>query len=227
MLRALANLFFPELCVTCNNVLYRNEQFLCMACLASMPETGFDTVEGNKLERMFWGRVRVERAFSFLHFRKHSKVQHLLHELKYGNNPALGVYLGRLYGSKLKQSGYMPDAVAAIPLHKTKLRKRGYNQSAMFAEGLAMSLQVPHVSDAIVRVKRTDTQTNKSRFMRWSNVDTVFDVKNENVLKHKHLLLVDDVITTGATIEACVSRLGKVEGSSVSVASIAVTLTEV
>lgn len=207
VLRALADLVFPDLCVGCNGVLLREEKHLCTFCLGNLPETNFHTQPENELEKIFWGRVRLERAFSFLIFRKKGIVQNMLHELKYGNNPELGRLLGCLYGSKLHACGLKFDGVLAVPLHPSKQRIRGYNQSDCFAEGLSSTLNCAHIKDAVVRNRATETQTRKNRLQRWDNVDTVFGVVNPEVLHGKHILLVDDVITTGATIEACAASL--------------------
>lgn len=204
MLQELIQLFFPKLCVTCNGNLLRNESFLCTGCLLHLPQTHFHEHTQNPLEKIFWGRLQLEQAYAFLHFRKGNAVQHILHEIKYNNNKELALFVGRYYGNILRSSSkVLPDAIAAIPLHKSKLRKRGYNQSALIAQGMAESLQVNNLSANLERLKATETQTKKSRFERWENVDEVFAVKDEQAFLHKHVLLVDDVITTGATIEAC------------------------
>ena len=147
-------------------------------------------------------------------------MQKLLHELKYSNNPEIGVLLGRMYGSKLRQDGITFDAVLAIPLHKSKQKIRGYNQSDCFAQGISESLACVHYTDVLVRNKSTETQTKKGRFDRWLNVDEVFTVKQRELIQNKKILLVDDVITTGATIEACAQSLIK-HTPNLSVASIA------
>ena len=159
--------------------------------------------------------------FAFLIFKKEGIVQKLLHELKYSNNPEIGVLLGRMYGSKLRQDGVTFDAVLAIPLHKSKQKLRGYNQSEEFAKGLAEGLNIPLNTSVLKRKEFTETQTKKSKYERWENVSEIFEVKNPEAIQHKHILLVDDVITTGATLEACVHALKKVEGVKVSVASLA------
>lgn len=220
MLGALSNIIFPNLCVGCNGVLLKAENQLCTFCIDHFPETGFHLVSGNDLEKTFWGRVRLERAFSFLIFRKKGIVQTLLHELKYANNPELGILLGRLYASKLKQAGITFDAVVAIPLHASKQKLRGYNQSDCFAQGLSEVFNCAHLTSSVKRNRSTETQTRKDRIQRWDNVDTVFEVVEPEGIKDKKILLVDDVITTGATIEACAQSILKHTGK-LSVASIA------
>lgn len=203
MLNSLTGLIYPNLCVGCNGVLLAAENMLCTACIQGLPETHFHLEYDNHLEKTFWGRVNLQRAFAFLTFRKQGIVQHILHELKYGNNPELGVMLGRMYGSKLRDAGISFDYVVAIPLHPKKLKLRGYNQSDCFAQGLCESLNSHHLKDVVIRKKATETQTRKNRFERWLNVGEVFAISNPDLLQQKSVLLVDDVITTGATIEAC------------------------
>lgn len=220
MLNTLVGIVFPNLCVGCNAVLVGGETYLCTMCIVHLPETNFHVLPGNELEKTFWGRVSLHEAFAFLRFKKQGIVQELLHKLKYANQPDLGVYIGMLYGAKLKQAGKNFDAVVAIPLHHKKMLQRGYNQSDCFAQGLSQALGCPHYTNALKRKKATATQTKKKRFERWTNVDEVFEVSQPELLQNKHILLVDDVITTGATIEACVTPLLEVT-PKVSVASIA------
>lgn len=220
MIASLINLIFPELCVACNGTLVTGEQHICTICLSHLPETNYHQHAGNQLEKAFWGRITPERAFSFLAFKKAGMVQRLLHELKYGNNPELGKMLGNMYGSKLKADGLSFDGVLAIPLHPAKEKQRGYNQSDCFASGLSNGLGCDHISSALVRKRYTPTQTRKSRFERWMNVGDVFEVANPEVIAGRRLLLVDDVITTGATIEACVNSLIQYT-SRISIGSIA------
>jgi ComF family protein len=220
MLNTLVGLLFPNLCVGCNGVLLAAEQHICTHCIEHFPETKFHTLPENQLEKAFWGRIKIERAFSFLTFRKQGIVQKILHELKYSNNPELGVMLGQMYGSKLHEYGLYFDVILAIPLHEKKEKLRGYNQSDCFAQGLAQSLKCEHLKNVIVRDKFTETQTKKGRFDRWLNVGDVFGIKSPALIQNKKILLVDDVITTGATIEACAQSI-LVHTPHLSVASIA------
>ncbi|MES2780982.1 MAG: phosphoribosyltransferase family protein [Bacteroidota bacterium] len=221
MLRELIHLFYPRLCIACNGNLLRNESFLCTGCLFHLPQTHFHTLPENSLAKIFWGRLPLEQAMAFLHFKKGNAVQHILHEIKYKDNKELAVFIGTYYGSLLKKAGMNWDAVAAIPLHKSKLKKRGYNQSGLIAQGLATSLGVEDLSESLLRVKATETQTRKHRFERWENVEEVFAIKHVPSFTGKHILLVDDVITTGATLEACGKVILEIPGSKLSVASIA------
>ena len=191
-------------------------------CMYKLPKTNYHTNADNPLAKVFWGRVEVNAVAAYCHYQKGNTVQDLVHELKYNGKKQLGTYLGKWYGNDLKESPLFNkvDAIVYIPLHPTKLKKRGYNQSALFAEGLAQSMGVPLLHGALSRVKNTDTQTRKSRIERWANVEGIFKVDKPEELINKHVLLVDDIITTGATIEACAVELLKANPASISIASI-------
>ncbi len=226
MWQGIANLFYPQLCVLCNSSLLMSEQHICTTCQLDLPLTNFHAQIENPLEKIFWGRTKLERAFSFVYFKKGGSVQKMLHQLKYKGNTKLAEYLGLLYGTSLQQTITDENikGIIAIPLHKSKFKKRGYNQSELFALGLSRALQKDNLSSYVVRNKATETQTKKARYDRWQNVESIFSVLNPDGLKNKHVLLVDDVITTGSTIEACANELLQIEGCKVSVASIAVAI---
>ncbi len=226
MLQGIVNLFYPRLCVLCNGNLLIAEKHICTACQLDLPLTNFHLEKENPLEKIFWGRTQLNRAFAFVYFKKGGSVQRMLHQLKYKGNTELAEYLGLLYGNHLKETIAKEkiEAVMAIPLHKSKLRKRGYNQSELFANGLAEAMKIENLSNSIIRNKATETQTKKSRFDRWQNVESIFSVTQLELLKNKHILLVDDVITTGSTIEACANELLQIEGCKVSVASMAAAI---
>jgi len=223
MLGEVFRLFFPKLCVACNCNLLKNESFVCTHCLLHLPQTHFHKSPDNALQKVFWGRLNIESALAFVYFKKGGAMQHVLHEIKYKNNTELALFLGNYYGSILKFGSSNFNAVAAIPLHKNKQRARGYNQSALIAEGIASQLGVEHISHELVRFIATETQTRKSRFERWENVETVFGLKNVTAFENKHVLLIDDVITTGATIEACGNAILKAPGVKLSIGAIAFT----
>lgn len=220
------SLFYPQVCFACGNSMYRNEEVICSFCRFHLPKTNFHKQPDNPLSKTFWGRINVENVSSYFYFSKGSKVQHLMHQFKYSGKYEIGVYLGKLYGSDLKGEESFKDIemVIPVPLHPKKLRKRGYNQSEKFAEGLAQSMEITLDTKTLIRTYSSETQTRKSRFNRWENVKEIFQVTGSNSIAGKHVLLVDDVITTGATIEACATHLLEVEGTRVSVASLACTL---
>jgi len=223
MLEAILQLVFPNLCLNCHQSLVIGERHLCLFCQLELPETQYHLSKDNGIEKSLWGKIPFERAFSFLYFNQKGITQKILHELKYKGNEELAVYLGKLYGERLKASDavYGIDAIVAIPLHPVKLRKRGYNQSQAFANGLCQTLEIEDWSKYLFRKKNTQTQTQKSRLERWSNVSDIFGIKNPKHFDKKHILLVDDVITTGATIESCVREIIEKSNCKLTIASIA------
>ena len=219
----LLDVVFPETCSACGNRLYKNEHMICIYCLSNLPRTHFHNDNENPVYKIFWGRVNVEFATAFLFFSPKGIVQHMIHQLKYKGNKDIGVMLGRMYGRGLKESSVFSSVqcIVPVPLHPAKLRKRGYNQSEMIAEGLSQALQIPVDTGGFKRKKHTESQTRKSRYKRWENVDNIFERAEAGIFDNKHVLLVDDVITTGATIEACAQEILKDKNTKVSVAALA------
>lgn len=219
----LVNLFFPLQCQACGNVLFRQEEVICFKCLIRLPRTNFHLHEENPVSRMFWGRIPIHAAASFLFFNKGGKVQQLIHQLKYKGQTKVGLYLGKMYGESLLKSHLFADVelVIPVPLHPRKQHQRGFNQSEVIARGLSSSMHIPCVSDQLIRRLHTATQTRKSRYERWENVKSSFQLNRPEELAGKHLLLVDDVITTGATLEACAQVFGHIPNIKLSVVSLA------
>lgn len=227
LLNDFTSLFYPQVCYACGNSLYSNEEVICSFCRFHLPKTNFHKHgDDNPLSKTFWGRVKLENVSAYFYFSKSSKVQHLMHQFKYRGRYEIGIYLGMLYGSELQQEEAFKDIdlVIPVPLHPKKLRKRGYNQSEKFALGLRKSMDITLETSVLIRSFASETQTRKSRFSRWENVKEIFVVTDPEKIAGKHVLLVDDVITTGATMEACATHLLEVEGTRVSVASLACTL---
>jgi len=224
MLKDLINLLYPAQCLACGNVLYQNESLVCLECLFHLPKTNFHNDPSNAVCKLFWGRAKVHMATAFLFFTKAGKVQQLIHQLKYCKKPEIGVYLGKLFGKELSRSPCFQDidVIVPVPLHPRRIKVRGYNQSDQIAFGLSQTMNIPVDTTSFIRRTETETQTRKNRFSRWENVKEVFAVVNESMLKNKHILLVDDVITTGATIEGCIRKLTAIEGARVSVVSLAI-----
>ena len=216
-------LVYPELCVSCEKPLNTGEKCLCTSCRFHLPKTNFHLEEENPVVKHFWGKVKVEAAASYFLFTKGEKVQHLIHQLKYKKRKDIGVFVGELYGYDLKKSEKFSsvDVIMPVPLHPKKLRQRGYNQSECFAEGLSQSLKIPFDSKSLKRGIATETQTRKHRYERYENVDKVFSVARPEHIRGKHVLLVDDVITTGSTLVACAEALLEQPGTRVSIATIA------
>lgn len=217
------SLLFPRLCYGCGNHLLRNENLICTECYVVIPRTDYHIKEDNPVAQLFWGRCMIEKAAAFSFYNKGSRIRNLIHNLKYKGIKEVGTELGRLYGVSLKASGYLDgiDLIIPVPLHSSKIRKRGFNQSEIICRGIASVSDIPVDVSSLERVTVSDTQTRKSRYERWTNVEGIFRVTEADVLKGKHILLVDDVITTGSTIESCVNELLKTEGTKVSVAALA------
>lgn len=205
MFSSFFNLIYPKLCAACNKSLLKDEKHICFACQFSLPKTNYHQHKNNDVSKLFWGRVPIETAAAFYKFSKKNKVQHLLHQLKYKDNKEVGNFVGKLYGYELKNSVHFQDIdfIIPVPLHPKKLKIRGYNQSEWIAIGLSESMNIPLNTTDLYRTEHSQSQTKKGRYSRWENVGSIFAVKNETALRDKSILLVDDVITTGATLEAC------------------------
>lgn len=217
------SLLFPELCQSCGEGLVTGEELLCLDCRYNLPFTDFHLKPDNMVAQQFWGKINLEAAYSLYYFTKGGKMQHLMHNFKYKGVQKIGNLLGNIAGEQLIQNSIFKsaDVVIPVPLHKSRLRKRSYNQSMCFAEGLSQKLGIPAYENNLVRVRATETQTHRSRFSRFENMQQVFTLVNPEALINKHVLLVDDVVTTGSTLEACGTELLKVEGLKLSIATIA------
>lgn len=223
-LNDLVSLLYPNLCMACSENLPSREEIICLRCQHKLPKTNFHLEKDNPFIERFWGRLSLENGASLYHFVKGGRVQELLHRLKYLGKHEIGLRLGQGYGHQLRESPFYKDIdlIVPVPLHPRKERLRGYNQSAMFAKGLAESMGKPWSKNALLRNTFTETQTHKSRVERLENVLEVFEVANTKALENKHILLVDDVMTTGATLEACGSKILAVPGTKLSMVTIAI-----
>lgn len=219
------SLVYPRICTCCGNSLWKGEEVICTLCEYRLPKTWYHLEHDNPVSRIFWGRARVESATAYLHFNKGNMVQHLIHHLKYKERKDVGVWLGSHYGTYLKSSPLFrsAEAIIPVPLHRKKQLTRGYNQSEQFGMGLAKSMKLPLEVQTLCRNSVSETQTRKRRYKRWENVSGIFEVRNPEKLAGRHLLLVDDVITTGATLEACVQTLSSIPDVRISIATIAST----
>lgn len=216
-------LFFPRTCQSCGIPLFTHESILCTKCRLHLPLTNFHQELNNPVKEVFYGRFPLYSATSLLFFNKGGMAQHLIHRLKYKRKKEIGIYLGNLLGQQLNQSEHFKDAhtIIPVPLHPKKEFKRGYNQSLMIAYGMANRMHAHVMTDLLIRRDHTASQTKKSRYERWENVKNIFALRQPERLIDKHIILVDDVITTGATLEACASTMLKIKGIKISVASLA------
>ncbi len=222
MISYILDLFFPRLCALCLEHLSASEACICFQCHYHLPRSYYLDYRDNPVAKHLWGRVNVEYAASLLHFRKGGQVQELLHKIKYKKDRELGIYMGTQMGLALKNSPCpIPDIVIPVPLHPKKELSRGYNQSALLAEGISEELSIPMILHNLRRVAHAHSQTRKSRFERWKNVEFAFEVKNPADLVNQKILLVDDVFTTGATLEACIAALNQAKPLSISTFTLA------
>lgn len=224
MFKSLTNLFFPKVCYTCNALLSDNEIYVCTSCRHKLPVTNFHYYNDDTVKRVFYGRVPIELATALLRFEKKGVVQTLIHNLKYKGFEEIGLFLGNWLGSELKTIEKFSniDMVIPVPLHKKKLRKRGYNQVTLFAEQLAKHLNAEYVDDVLIKTTHTASQVHKNRISRWFYNTEIFTVINPEKINHKHVLLVDDIITTGATLEACSNMLLNSKNVKISIATMAI-----
>lgn len=224
MFNALVSLFFPKVCYACLNLLHDNEDSICIDCRHDLPVTNFHFNNDATALKVFYGRVKVENATALFRYEKKGTVQQLIHGLKYKGYEKIGLVLGDWLGSELQtlENYKSVDVVIPVPLHKKKLRSRGYNQVAKFGQQIALALGADYKDGVLKKVTNTTSQVNKKRLARWNNSDELFTIQNTPSIENKHLLLVDDIITTGATLEACITVLSQAKNVKISVATMAI-----
>lgn len=217
------SLIYPRYCEACEGLLYKHERVICNKCTLTLPKSNFHLNNKNPIVMALGGRVPLKQASCLFVFEKAGKVQNLLHALKYENQQIVGELMGQTFYNDLKTSSFFEniDHIVPIPLHKKKQKSRGFNQSECFAKGISEKSGIPIDITNFTREIETSTQTKKRKAERWDNVKDAFAVKSPEAFKDKHILLVDDVITTGATIEGAWNALKDVEGIQISVATIA------
>ncbi|MDF0707148.1 ComF family protein [Flagellimonas okinawensis] len=218
------NILLPRVCFGCNAQLFSGEHTLCAVCRHDVPLTDHNYLEENAVDRIFYGRIPIKKAASFVYFTKNGIVKNLLHWLKYKNQEQIGQFFGNWYGSLLKENGQLKniDAVIPVPLHPKKLKTRGYNQVAEFAKTIAENLGANYCDDWLIKTKNIKTQTKKGRQSRWESSKDAFELNTSLDNKFKRILLVDDVITTGATIESCAQTILRATEIEIFVLSMAV-----
>lgn len=223
LINSIIGLFYPSICAACGCSLFQWETLVCTRCRSLMPKTGYELHEDNPLARIFYGKVPLKAVTACFFFSKEGKVQHLIHELKYKGNGDAGIFLGQELGKTLNKAPLFQglDYLIPVPLHPKRERKRGYNQSMMIAQGISEVTGITIGKDILVRSINTATQTHKNKEERWRNVKDIFDLKHAELLEGKYVLLIDDVLTTGATLEACALKLSSIPGITISCATAA------
>ena len=224
MFKSLVNLFFPKVCYACLNVLEDNQDTICISCRHNLPVTNFHFNNDDTVTKVLYGRAIIEQGTALFRFEKKGPVQQLIHGLKYRGYENIGAVLGNWLGGELKTLSHYNaiDLIIPVPLHKKKLKQRGYNQVAKFGQHIAKQLGADYRDDILLKVTNTKSQVTKKRFARWQENDTLFTANHIDSINNKHILLVDDLITTGATMEACINVLAKAKNVKISVATMAI-----
>ena len=219
---ALLHLAFPQVCAICGSDALPKQQLLCLPCLEALPQTYFHLHANNGAEAIFTGRLPLQHATAQYYFTKESGLQHLLHRMKYKGDKELCLYMGRLMGQQLSATDWIKniDALVPLPLFLQRERQRGYNQSALLCDGMAEVLHLPVLKEVVVRSAATESQTRKNRVQRWQNMEGRFSITKVDKMEGRHVLLVDDVVTTGATLEACGRAILEAPGTQLSVATL-------
>jgi ComF family protein len=218
---AFVSLLFPRVCIGCKKALIHQEEVLCTGCRWTLPQTNYHTAHSHALQQKFIYEIKVKFVASYLFYQRHGIAQHLIHALKYKNRPEVGYVLGQWYAQSISNINFNADLLIPVPIHTKKLQSRGYNQSESFAKGLSEILGIPVDTTSVIRNVHTNTQTKKSKVDRWLNVESVFEVVNPETLFDKHVVIVDDVITTGATIGYLIEVLVAAKVSAISILGIA------
>ncbi len=217
------SLIFPNLCVCCNNNLLKGEDLICVGCLLKLPKTNYHLEKDNILEKKFWGKADIQRVSSFVYYNKYSDIQILLNKLKYKGQKEIGQVLGKYAATDIVGSDFVNsvDLIVPVPLHHNRLKKRGYNQSLCIAQGLSEVMNIPIDHNNLYRAIENPTQTDKSTYERWKNTEGIFELKNGNLFDNKHILLVDDVLTTGSTLIACIDAIKNKSNAKISIFTLA------
>ncbi len=226
LIEGIAHLFYPHICEGCSKQLVTNEQILCISCASLLPETNNYKIPDNETGLRFAGRVPYRYAATYAYFTDDGLLQHLLHRLKYAGKQEIGTYLGKKFGQNLKDAAWINeiDAIIPVPLHPDKLAKRGFNQTMLLGQGMAQSIGIDMMTDVLIRTRNTESQTSKSRSERVENMAGAFRITQKQRIEGKHILLIDDVLTTGATLEACALALMEAKGVAISIATIGIAV---
>jgi ComF family protein len=222
--KSLINLFFPRCCIVCGKPLVQGEEFLCTSCNINLPRTRYYLEKDNPIEKLFWGRTKLERACSFLYYYRGSDLRHVIYRFKYKGGNEVAEMMGRYMAAEMHDSNFFGgiDLLVPVPLHPKRLKERGYNQSEWLARGISAVTGITVETNALQRIKNVNTQTHKSSFERWENVKDIFVLQNPELIRNKHVLLIDDVLTTGATVLSCITALSKGDNVKISALTLAV-----
>ncbi|MFT4753563.1 MAG: ComF family protein [Salibacteraceae bacterium] len=217
-------LMYPEICIGCGDALKHSDTMICFTCSIDLPITHFEHHPDNPVERLFWFKTQIESAMAGYFFSKKSRMQKMIHSFKYQGNEEAAIFMGEKIGHMLQSSQRFStiDIVVPVPLHEEKMRLRGYNQAEKIGLGISNILNIPLVTESLIRNQHNATQTKKTLFNRWENVNSIFTVVQPEKIEHMHVLIVDDVITSGSTIEACAKTILKLPSTKISIASVAV-----
>lgn len=225
LIKNFINLFYPKLCIICNNLLLENENYVCTICRHDLPILYFKNSKKNTILEIFYGKIPIEEANTLLSFTKEGKTKKLIHQLKYKGNESVGEFLGNWLGELIIEKSHFLDIdyIVPVPLHSKKFKKRGYNQVTKFGKRISFHLKKPLEENILLRTFSSKTQTFKQRFERFENIDTQFLLTDKNIFANKHILLIDDVVTTGATLEACSKELLKAKNIKISILTMSFT----
>lgn len=225
MITDFLSLIFPDLCQACGNSLFKGEHIICLKCRHHLPGARFAEDPRNPAAQVFWGRVPARAVITAFLYNKGNTIQKLVHQFKYRGVKEIGLFLGEELGREFLKNKYGNeiDLIIPVPLHRRKQKKRGFNQSEIIGKGVSIVMGAELNTSTLYRRSFSSTQTRKSKYQRWENVEHIFHLRNPDMIKNKHILLIDDVITTGATMEACAQALLQVEGVTLSLGAVAFT----
>lgn len=220
----LLDVLFPRHCPVCGGTLLSHEMHICTSCIFDIPRTRYHLQNFNAMEQLFAGKALIEKASGFFFYEKGNPYANILHHIKYRNKPKMGQYIASMFARELLQDNCFNniDAIIPVPLHYSKMTKRGYNQSAYIAQGFADVLNIPVYDNIIFACRNHESQTNKGIYERWLNTQGIFNAKNTCLIENKHVLIVDDVVTTGATLLSATQSISQVPGIKISLASLGV-----
>jgi len=224
MFKSVVNIFFPKVCYACLGTLNDNEDAICVDCRHDLPVTNFHLDDSDAVKKVLYGRCKIEHGTALFRFEKKSLVQQLIHGLKYRGYQNIGFVLGNWLGGELQElEAYRDvDVVVPVPLHKKKLRSRGFNQVEKFGQQIAEALNAEYLDQVLVKISNNKSQTTKGRIARLINSDELFALEHSELIESKHVLIVDDLITTGATLEACILILNQAKNIKISIATMAI-----